>query len=69
MEPTNQETPSVVQAAEGTEIEKDKPINNEQATEKKEEASSVVEVPEEQPVAVKFLSLSQVFFNSLESSL
>lgn len=58
------ETPTLSRV-ESFEIDKEKPLNNELASEKTEKNSSVVVIPEHQHETVKYLSLSQVGFQSL----
>lgn len=53
------ETPTLSRV-ESFEIDKEKPLNNELASEKTEKNSSVVDIPDHQHEPVKYLSLSQV---------
>ena len=60
MDIQNNQEPQRVIRVESFEIEKEKPLNNELATEKKEVVPSVVVTPIEEVASVKYLSLSQV---------
>lgn len=58
------ETPTLSRV-ESFEIDKEKPLNNELASEKTEKNASVVVIPDHQHEPIKYLSLSQVGFQSL----